>query len=791
MLFSYKELGRLVDLSNFDVDTLVNRLTFSGFEVEGVEPLAQADKLVIGQVLTCEPHPDSDHLHILTVDCGSQGILDIVCGAKNVRKGLKVIVALVGCSLPAIHETIKAGVIRGKQSNGMCCSLLELGVNKDSLSENSPSLDGIEELDDSALVGDTQVLSYLGLDDTILDINVLPNRPDCLSYVGMAREISSLTGALLKEIPSLDLSKYPSHIHVESRTDACVRFDGLKIENIVLKKETPLSIQRVLMASGIRSIDPIVDLGNYVMLLSGQPFNMYDADKNPSDTYIAVDDYDGEFVCFDGKKLSLKKGDLLIKNDKDELLCLAGVMAGEKASITSETRNIFIEVADFYHANIRHTCNRLGLSSFSSQLYSKGRNPKMISEAISLLISSLDEFLESYKITSYSSFCKADLSKKSFHFSYDALNKRLGSSYSKEEIDAVLKAYRVEKGEGDLLIAPIDRVDLNEQCDIDEEVFRFYPASKITPSFDHFPLSKGGLSESQKMKRDLRYLLVDRGFDEILSFTLISEKEDKSIRVFSDEDSYRILNPMTKDHEIVRSDLLPSMISTMQYNIAHQNTNLRLFEISDIDTPKGNKVYLSIGLAGETSLCEKFSSRSFDFFDLKGTVEAIFHKIGLSDTRYRLAYSTNSAFHPKASADIFLGKDKVGTFGQLHPLFCKEKLFVAELDLGYLMNLKGLKTKFNAFSSYPMVRRDISFKVNDKVTYALLRKTILSLKNSNVRKVEFFDDFVDKITMDHYIGVSLLLGKEDGTLNESEINSSLDAIKSCVRSNLGLTLRGE
>ncbi len=790
MKFSYKALSELVDLSHIDVDTLTKRLTFSGFEVEGVEKMAYADKLVIGQVLTCENHPDSDHLHVLTVDCKEEGILDIVCGAKNVRKGLKVIVALVGCNLPAISETIKKGVIRGKESNGMCCSLLELGVSKESLSEDSPSLYGIEELDDDAPVGEKDVLGYLKLDDTILDINVLPNRPDCLSYYGMAREISALMDVKLNNIPSFK-NEYPSTIKVESRTKSCVRFDGLQISDIVLKKETPLDVVRVLMANDIRPVSPIVDLGNYVMLLTGQPFNMYDANKNNTGSYVAIDDMEGQFTCFDGKKLDLIKGDIVITDGEGKPLCLAGIMAGDAACISETTSSIFVEVADFYHANIRHTCNRLGLSSDSSQLFSKGRNPRMISEAVATLISVLPMFMESYKIESYSSYDVSIKENKPFAFSYDALNKRLGSSYTNEQIDKVLELFRIQKLDDGTLLAPIDRVDLNEQCDIDEEVFRYYPAEMIHPSMDHFPLTHGSLTAGQKMKRDIRSLLVNRGFDEILSFTLISEKEDSSVRVFSMDEAYRIVNPMTKDHEIVRMDLLPSMISTLQYNISHQNTNLALFEISDIDTKKGNHIYLSLGLAGETSLCEEYQSRPYSFFDLKGAIEAIFAKIGLSSTRYRLAYSTNPCFHPKASADIFVGKDKIGTFGQLHPSFVKEKLLVGEIDLGYLMNLKGLKTKFSSFSQHPMVRRDISFKMNDKVDYALLKKTIMSVKNSYVKKVDYFDDFIDKTTQERYLGVSLLLGKDEGTLNDNEISSSLNEIKNTVKAQLGLTIRGE
>ena len=791
MLFSYKELSRLVDLSSYSPEKLNNRLTFAGFEVEGVEKIAQASKLIVGKILTCEKHPDSDHLHLLSVDCGKdEGILDIVCGAPNARVGIKVIVALEGCELPYLKTTIKKGMVRGKESNGMCCSLLELGVNKESLSENSPSLNGIEELDENALVGDRNVLEYLGLDDTVFDINVLPNRPDCLSYYGMAREISSLCGLKLFEVPTFK-NIYSSSIECTSLTQACNRFDGLEIKNVVTKKKTPKWIVNVLMANGIRSISPIVDLGNFAMLLSGQPFNMYDSDKNTTNKYIARDDIKGTFNCFDGKKIDVIPSDIVITDGDSNPLCLAGIMALDKACIDENTKNIFVEVATFYHVNIRHTCARLGLSSASSQLFVKGRNPNMIDEAIGILISLLDEFFISYEISSYHSFNKKDKLNKPFMFSYDALNHRLGSSYSKEEIDAVLNAYRIEKLDDGKLLAPIDRVDLNEQCDIDEEVFRYYDASKINPSLLNFPITHGSLTIAQKMKRNIRELLVERGLDEILSFTLISEKEDKSIRIFSNDDSYKIINPMTKDHEFVRSDLLPSMVSTLQYNISHQNSDLALFEISDVDTPKGNHIYLSIGLVGNTSLCEKYNSRPYNFFDMKGIIEAIFNRLGINERRYRLDYSKNEYFHPKASADIFFGKDKVGTFGLVHPSCQKEKMILAEIDLGYIFSLKGLKTSFETFNSYPTVRRDISFKLNDKVTFASLKKQIMSIKNTYVKSIELFDDFIDSSTNEHYIGLSFLLSKEDGTLNDNEISSSLEAIKNNVKASLGLTIRGE
>ena len=790
MIFSYQLLSKLVDLSEFTPETLRSRLTFAGFEVEGMSKRAEASSLIIGQVLTCEKHPDSDHLHVLTVDCGKEeGIKDIVCGAPNVRKGLKVIVALPGCVLPALGETIKKGVIRGKESDGMCCSLLELGVDKNVLPEHSPSLNGIEELREDAPVGERNVLAYLGLDDTLLDVNVLPNRPDCLSYIGLAREISSLTGAKLRDIPTFKAPKNVA-LKVSSTSEHCPRFDALKIEDVVPVKETPKEIVSALEASGVRSVSPIVDLGNYAMLLSGQPFNMYDADTNKKDTYVVKEDQEGSFTSFDGKELSLIKGDLVV-TDGEKPLCLGGISADKEHAVTASTKNIVVEAATFYHANIRHTSARLGLSSASSQLFAKDRNPRMIDEALALLISLLPKFFSSYKVTDYASYNTVSKENTPFAFSYKALNDRLGSSYSEEEIDKVLEAYRIRKVEGGKLLAPMDRVDLLEQCDIDEEVFRYYPASKITPTLVHSPITQGKLSDEQKERRKVREFLVDRGFLETLSYTLISAKQDASLRVFDNKPSYVVKNPMTKDHEIVRSDLLPSMLETVEYNVAHQQENLALFEISSVDRPEGNKVYLSLALRGNKSLTERYQSRPYDFFDMKGVIEALFARLGIPETRYRLSYSKNPAFHPGASADIRMGKDLVGTFGQLHPSFSSDKVFLGEIDLGYLLALKGRNTKFTPYSTLTSSRRDLSFALNGKVSFEDLKKTILHVGHTNLKKVELFDDFFDRETGKEYLGVSLLFAKEEGSLKDAEINAALDEIKKTVKEKLGLSLRGE
>lgn len=789
MKFSYNELARLVDLSKTDVDAVVHRLTFAGFEVEGVEKMAEASKLVIGQVLTCVEHPDSDHLHILTVDCGKEGIRDIVCGAPNVRVGLKVILALPGCVLPAIGVTIKPGMIRGKQSDGMCCSLVELGVDKAILSEKQVA--GIEELDENAPVGETDVLSYLHLDDVILDINVLPNRPDCLSYLGMAREISSLMNFPLRDVPDFSQIVFDGkeEIHSYSKSDRCVRFDLLGLKDLVPQEKTPLDIVRTLEASGIRALSPIVDLGNYVMLLTGQPFNMYDADDLASKNLYAIDDFEGKFKAFDGKEYDLIKGDIVIADDQGPV-CLAGIMAGDRAMVQDKTKNVLVEAAIFYHADIRHTSARLGLSSFSSLLFTKGRNPRMIPEALAVLVSVLPRFFKNYKVDGYFSDLKAELAVKPFYFSIEDMNKRLGCEYTEAEVDEVLKAYRVLKV-GDMLTAPIDRVDLNEDCDMQEEVFRYFGSPRVQPSFDHFPLTKGELSFAQKEKRAIREMLIHRGFDEILTYTLISKTQDASIRIFDDKEAYTIQNPMTKDHEVVRLDLVPSLLNCIRYNVSHQHENLKLFEVSAIDHPDGVKTYLAIGLRGADLKMGNSGEEKYDFFYLKGIIEMIFEKLGIPATRYRLSYSKNEKFHPTCSADIFMGKELIGTFGQLHPSFSKDKLFIAELDLGYLLDLKVGPTKFKNFSSHPMVRRDLSVRLNGKADFEQIKKTILRTRGTYVNDVLFFDLFKDPITKAEYLGLTLLLGKEEATLTDAEITDTIDKVVKSLKGELSLSLRGE
>ena len=791
MKFSLNLLNRFVNIKSIPTKKLVDRLVFSGFEVEEVYTLAEATSLVIGKVIECKNHPNSDHLHLLKVDCGKKyGVLDIVCGAPNARENINVIVARVGANLPRINLTIKESVIRGEKSCGMCCSLVELGVDKSLLSENQ--INGIEEVDPSIKVGEENVLKALNLNDTIIDINILPNRSDCLSYFGLAREIASLFNIKELNIPATKkFTNKSGQELVKVKTKLCPRFDIVKVSDLKIK-DTPKYIKDALLVSGIRPISPLVDLGNYAMLLTGQPFNIYDADHIKSN-FVIKDDLDTELITFDGKKVKVKKGDIVIC-DKNNPVCIAGIMALKNAAVSSSTTNIYIEAAIFNSQAIRLTSNRLGLVSYSSNLFSKGRNTLLVDEALTTILLLLDEFTTKHKFVSYSSNYSDQLKNLNpvFDFNINDLNSRLGSHYTKDEVDFVLNAYNIKKVGSNKLQGPIYRTDLAEQCDIDEEVFRYYSTDKLDINFDSYPKEFIHKDNSPyNNEKNISNYLVNNGFYRILSYTLIDKFKDEQVRVFSNDSSYVVRNAMTSDHEIVRSDLIPSMLETIHYNLDHFHNDFKLFEISPLDLKFGTRTFISFGLVGKRYVSSKSSGENYSFFDLKGYVSGLFTLLGIRNERIHYSYSKNKAFHPKASADINIDNTFVGTIGLLHPNVEQNKVVVGELDLTTIFNLAPNKNKFNTFTSISNIKRELSFEVNDKVNYEEL---VHEIKKQNINKlvnIELFDLYSNQETNKKYITLSLTFSSNDEhvALKNEDIDLYINSIIKAVFDKFGVNLR--
>jgi phenylalanyl-tRNA synthetase beta chain len=783
MLYSFKLLSSLVDLEGISVQDLIDKLTFGAFEVDGCKKAASASKLVIGHILSCQKHPDSDHLHVLKVDCGQEGVKDIVCGAPNVQAGQKVIVALVGCELPAISETIKASEIRGCKSEGMCCSLTEIGVDK--AAQSKEDLEGIHILPEDAPVGEKDVLGYLGLDDTILDISVLPNRPDCLCHLGMARELACLLERKMKDVAYPLLTSKKASIEVSSATPSCDKFLLAEVKGLK-EGPTPEYVVKYLRALGLRSVSKIVDLGNYSMLLTGQPLHMYDLDKVEGKRLTVRDDFEGDFTALDEKSYKLIKNDIVIEDEK-KVCCLGGVMGGKDVAVDDKTVHIGIEAAHFYYANIRHTSNRLGLVSDSSSLFAKGVNPYTTEEAMEITLSLLKEFFPEAEVEGISSYSTVKPLTSSYAFSYDVCNSHLGMKLSKDEIDQILSRLGLKCVGGKIASIP-HRLDLVEQCDIDEEVFRLEPREKISMSLSGLPQTAGSLSDKQVLYKKIREQLIGMGLDQCITYTLVNQKLDKAFRIFDEDSGYKVLHPLTEDHQYVRTDLLSSIENSLEYNLSRKNLDVRLFEISDIDTPKGNHTYLAFGMIGNISERGMLKGHQADFFDAKGVAYSILDLAGLDERRFTLVRSKNPSFHPYRSADILIGKKLIGTFGEVNPALHLGKMVLGELDLGFISEQKSSKTKAAPLPVLQPLRRDLAFKLLDEnVTSEDIIRAIKKAGGKYVTKSEVFDIFVkDNAT---YMAFASYFVKEDKSFTDGEINSLMNTIILNVTHTLKVELR--
>ena len=793
MNVSYNWLKKHVDLEGLTPEEVASKLTFSGVEVEEIRRLASGTNLVIGEILSCENHPDSDHLHVLNVDEGPFGIQQIVCGAPNARKGLKVIVARVGAKLPQVE--IKASVIRGVESNGMCCSLLELGVDGKYLSDYQKA--GIEELPLDAPVGEADVLGYLGLDDAILELSVLPNRPDLYALNNVAREVGCLfkRKVSLDELRSYELGK--TSFKVGSETSSCPLFSGRVIEGVVTKP-APKWMQEVLMASGIRSINNVVDIGNFAMLLTGQPLNMYDLDKLPERSLIVRDDLEGEFLAMDGNSYALSKGDVVITSGGLPM-CLGGIMTAEACKVDENSKNIVVEAAYFASAPIRHTSNRIGLSSDSSLRFCKGINPHQAEYVQDVVTDLLIRYAEGKVASETVLFDTMKHEPKTVFTSLGYINARLGTSFSLEEVVAVLKDDGFDclaNGEELEVKVPLYRIDIDGEADISEEVIRILGYERV-PSVLPFSSSlSGGLTEKQWKQREIRHYLLGHGVSEALTYTLLSKEEAKKFAYLPLGEPFVLQNPMTVEREVVRTHLLYSLLNVASYNAARQVKSGALFEVSDVDSKAVRTRHLSIVLFGEKASRGGLDKKPYDFFDMKGLVEGIFELLGIGSARYGY-FPWNKGgeeFHPYQTAEIRMGKQVLGYFGSLHPKALKayglRNAIGLELDLDALLNMKVSLVKAAIPPRFPSVSRDLALLVPSSVAYEDLRRELLRT-DPLIVDVTLFDLYVGAGVGENEVSmaVSLTLLSPEKTLSEAEVAAATKKALDNVSVRFGARIR--
>lgn len=790
MLVSLNEISKYVDISGLSKEEIASRLTFSGIEVEEIKTLSKATSLVVGKVISCIPHPNSDHLHVCKVDIKDE-ILDIVCGAPNCKEGIKVIVAKVGAKLPG--GEIKAGEIRGYKSNGMLCALNELGVDPKYLKEEQ--IKGIEILSDDFEVGDSDILHKLGLDDVILDLSLLANRSDCYSLFNVSREIGALFNRKVNILEANDDSTYEEkEFKVDSLTPNCKEF-SVKIVKGIEVKDSPAWLKNCLRSEGIRTINNIVDLGNYIMLLTGQPIHMYDYDKLVKKELIVRSDINEKFIALDEKEYSIHEGDICVTSS-GKTMCLGGIMGGLDSEVTNDTKNIVIEVANFNHASIRRTSSRLGLVSDSSQRFVKGINKDQVDYVLNLTTNLLKTISNVDSISNIIKYDVLNHDKKLISCSVDYINNRLGTNFEYEKIKDILQLlyFKFVESDGNKFIVevPSFRIDVEGKADLSEEIIRYIGLDTISPTLPFMETTVGGKSKDEQKEDVICSFLSNNGLYRVLTYTLVNKKMSESFKILNKSDGYVIKNPLTEDHKYVRTNLLPSLINCANYNLNHQNNNFGIYEISHIDSMQKNEIHLGVVLVGKKYKQDKITGESYSYYDAKGIVDTILDMFNISSTRVKYTRFETDEFHPNRSALVLLDNKPLCVMGDIYPTKkeIKDSMILLEMNLSVLFATKSKNIKFEPISAYPQSSRDYAFIIDDSINYIDIKNEVKKC-SSLIKEVSVFDIYKGKnlAQNEKSIALTVVFESNDHTLKDNEIDEVHNKIVETLNKKFNVSLR--
>ena len=765
------------DYVDIDVDlkTLAEDMTGVGNEYDSAQKLINATNLVVGEVIECEMHPDSDHLHVCKVNVGNE-ILQIVCGAPNVRKGLKVIVALVGAELPGDFK-IKAGKIRGVESNGMLCSIAELGLDSKFLRPEDK--EGIHELPETAVPGEDPI-KLMEMDDGVIDFELTANRGDLLSILGMAYEIGAIYD---KKVKDIDLSYNQSNedinnsFKVNVKTDNCSIFLAKRVENVVIK-ESPTFIKNRLIASGIRPINNVVDISNYVMLEVGQPLHYYDADTLNGCLEVRMAEENEKLTTLDDVERTLSSEDIVISDGK-KAIGLAGVMGGADTEITENTKNIMIESAIFDNVKIRKTSKEI-LRSEASNRFEKGLDPNRTYMAIERSCHLLEKYADAKIVGGLVKYDEASLEDTKIDVSLEKVNRVLGTTISKEDVLDVFRKLAFEtKVNGDKITVsvPKRRIDISIEEDLIEEVGRIYGVNKIEGKLPSLPLKQGSYN---KTLRNIRNKMIDLGLNETLSYILVNDKEATKYTT-DDVETVKLLDPMTEERNTLRYSMIPSLVKIYEYNKARNQKDVSIFEIGKgfykKDEQYGENLKLCVLMTGERYLSVK--SKQVDFYDIKGIAEELLDYLGYGG-RYSFVVKDElpKEFHPYQTAQISVNNDIVGIIGKLHPNCTKDNVYVLEINLDKLLEKKTGKMKYKEISKFPSVKKDLAVVIDKDITSEEIAKQIKKLAGNLLLGSKIFDVYTGENIEESKksIAYSLEFGATDRTLTDDEINAILEKI---------------
>ncbi len=781
----------LRELVNPPVSTeeLVEQLTMAGLEVDSVEPVAaEFTGVVVGKVISMDQHSNADKLKVCQVAVGEAEPIQIVCGASNVRVGLKIPAALVGAVLPGNFK-IKQSKLRGELSLGMLCSEKELGLAADA--------NGLMELFEDAPVG-TDIREYLSLNDKIIELDLTPNRADCLSVEGVAREIAVLNQmewSLVKVTPVEITHDSVVSVSVEEK-EACPRYLGRLIKNVNPNAKTPLWMQENLRRSGIRSLGPIVDVTNYVLLELGQPLHAFDAEKLTGSVTVRIGEEGEELTLLNEQSIKLD-GEALVIADEKQVLALAGVMGGESTAVNDQTKDIFLECAFFTPVAIAGKARSFGLHTDSSHRFERGVDFSLQERAIDRATQLIVEITGGSIGPITEETTAASLPKRNaVNIRQNRIEKVLGISMADSEVSKIFEGLGMQvdaHSEGWDITPPGFRFDIEIEADLLEEIGRIYGYNNL-PNSSLLMRSELGKAEEEVLPiARVEDLFVDRGYQEAITYSFVDEEIQQIIA--PNDEFIRLKNPISSELSVMRTTLWCGLLNAALYNTKRQQNRVRLFEtglrfiIKNSETVQ-QKMLSGLVLGDLTPETWSEKSRKVNFFDVKGDLEALFH---FSDIDAQFISSKHPALHPGQSADILTADGQlIGVMGMLHPTLEKKlgfetPVFLFELDQGKVF--KKSVPKFEVLSKFPSVRRDMALLVEEKTMVAEIISSINGCNEKNIKDVQIFDIYRGEGVERGYksVALSLILQDSAQTLTDSEI----DAIFNKVLEALSITINAK
>ncbi|MEO8402264.1 MAG: phenylalanine--tRNA ligase subunit beta [Gammaproteobacteria bacterium] len=774
-------------------DELCERLTMAGLEIEEVAPVAEKfSGVVVGKVLHVEKHPEADRLHVCTVDTNGAEPLTIVCGAKNVQAGIKVAAALEGAVL-ANNLKITASKLRGVLSHGMLCSAQELGLTTEG--------EGLIVLPADAPVGEN-VWEYLNLADHVIDISITPNRGDCLSVLGVATDIAAL---MQTEIHNLPISKIETTISdtlpvTISEQIECPHYVGRIIRNVTADAITPVWLQERLRRSGTRSISPIVDVMNYVMLELGQPMHAFDLEKISGGIEVRMAKTSEQLELLDGQTITFAPKTLVIA-DQQKPLAIAGVMGGLDSGVTLLTKNIFLESAFFQPTSIARTSRHYKLGSDSSYRFERGVDPALQMRAIEratqliLVIAGGEAGPVTDELYNAHLPQPKEISLRSLRIA-----KILGLKIADHEIENILQrlSFVTKKTQdGWQVTVPARRFDITLEIDLIEEIIRIYGYEKIPLHTAVSGMQINPRSEKTIPLATIRHLLSGMGYQEVVTYSFV----DKKLQNLFDPETQpkELLNPMTSEMSVMRTTLWPGLVNTLLYNRNRQQSRVRIFETGLRFIFKDSQILqqpVVSGLICGSAMPEQWNvaTRKVDFFDLKGDLENIL-KLTFATDEFEFKNSTHSSLHPGQAADIYRSGEYVGVLGALHPAIL-QSLDLQEPVLVFEMLLDRITTanlpRFSEISKFPEIRRDIALLVNQAVPVRSIQDTIINVAGELLQDVKVFDVYQGKGVAPEQksIALALILQHATRTLVDEEVALLMERVINALKEKFAAELRG-